>query len=355
MARRVITCPVCGAEKNFSTLVVAEGNRGAAFIDVQHPVVFCKSCGLCFLNPQHEASDYAKYYELYDRPAGIKIGPKGFRPDSLRSEYDRIRLDFLTQFFPDKSAKIVDIGSGYGLFLKGLYARGYQNLYGCEPNREAARVIKENFGFNVFNSGLGDSTLPHDYFDAATLVAVVEHFTDPIGSLKHIYRLLKPGGLFYINTPNLKDVVLRQGWNKFFKFVHTFYFTETSLKNILRKAGFEIVASYTLPANLRYAGWLSPERYSSSELNIIARRPSRGAILRTDTELENWQEIKNAALSAWQRDKYYNFARRVISFFRFRRPTSFFIRWLDQKTRTRNPLKDTSVPRFTDYQSRSAG
>jgi rubredoxin len=116
MALRNIACPVCGEEKDFYMLVVAEGNRGAPFIASRHHVVLCKNCGLCFLNPQHDEADYAKYYEFYDRPVGRKIGPKGFRPDSLRSEYDRIRLDFLTQFLPDKNAKIIDIGSGYGLF-----------------------------------------------------------------------------------------------------------------------------------------------------------------------------------------------------------------------------------------------
>lgn len=344
---RSISCPVCGEEKNFYTLFVAEGNRGADFISSEHTVVLCKTCGLCFLNPQHEEKDYARYYEFFDRPVGKKIGPRGFRPNSLRGEHDRIRLDFLTQFLPYKKAKIVDIGSGYGLFLKGLAERGYTNLYGCEPNIEAARNLKENFGFRVLNAALGDASLPKEEFDAVTLVAVVEHFTAPIVALRHIYNLLKPGGIFYVNTPNLLDLVLRAGWNKFFKFVHTFYFTDKSLKNILRRAGFEILASYTLPSQIQYAGWLSPERYSSSELNIVARRPLQEVVVRPAIERENWQEIKTAVDSAWRRDRYYNFSRRVISFLRFRRPASFFVRRLDQKARTKNPLQDINVPRFT--------
>jgi 2-polyprenyl-3-methyl-5-hydroxy-6-metoxy-1,4-benzoquinol methylase len=278
-----ILCPVCAAG-DFYTLLTARGNRRVLFISQEHPVVLCKNCGICFLNSQIREKDYQRYYEWYDRPMNRKVDARGFRPGK-RTEYDRLRLNFFVNFVKDKNSKIIDIGSGYGNFMKNLQNRGYMDLYGIEPNREAVRVAQANFGFKIYNANLGDASLPKNEFDAATLIAVIEHFNNSIEALRNIYKLLKPRGYLYVNTPNLLDVVLRQGIDKYFKFVHTFYFTEKSLSNCLKKAGFEIVGSYTLPADRRFSSLLCPENYSNSELNIIARKPLKeGGLMPVEKE-----------------------------------------------------------------------
>ncbi len=337
-----ILCPVCGS-KDFYTLLLASGNRGVPFISKKHPVVLCKNCGICFLNPQHSEEDYQKYYEWHDRPTDRKVDARGFRPGT-RTEYDRLRIDFLSRFIKDTKSSVIDIGSGYGNFLKNLKDRGYENLFGIEPNREAVKVAKENFGFEIYNANLGDASLPQNMFDAATLIAVIEHFNDPIKELKNIYKLLKPGGYLYVNTPNLLDVTLRQGINKYFKFVHTFYFTETSLSNCLKKAGFEIVGNYTLPSDRRFSSVFSPENYSNSELNIVAKKPLKDGVVMT-IQVENWIEVRDKMYAIWRIDKYYNFIRRVLSFLRHRHIIGNLFIALKERCKQKKPLVGFQIPK----------
>lgn len=333
MASRVILCPICG-EDNFHKLFEVRGNRGVAFIDPIHQVVLCQNCGFCFLNPQHTAEDYQAYYKSFDRPA---TGP-GAKKRLKREVYDPVRLEFLKQAFPNRQGRVLDIGSGYGLFLSGLKEGGYQNLFGLEPNQEAVRFSRANFGFQIEQGSLEADNLPTENFDAAVLIAVMEHLVDPIGALKKIYRLLKPGGVLYVNTLNLRDVVLRKGIEKYFKFVHVSYYTEASLKNVLRLAGFEIIRSHTLPAQLKYSTILSPENFTYSELNIAARRPGQPMIQR-QIEKENWQDLARIVRQAWQRDWKYFQAWRLLG--RLRRLP--FLRAVFHRRPLKNPLEEYRI------------
>ncbi len=343
MPARFIPCPICSEKDDFQYLFTATGNKDVSFIAREHSVVLCKNCGMCFLNPQHDDGDYEKYYEIHDRPIGRKINSLGFRPNSRRGEYDRLRLDFLKQFLPNKESKIIDIGSGYGLFLEKLKDAGYTNLFGIEPNTEAVRISKENFGFKIYNEGITSTRLPKSEFDVTMLIAVIEHFTDPVRSLGQIKTLLKPGGVLYVNTLNLREVILRQGINKYFKFVHTMYFTKNSLKNALRLAGFEIVSQYTSPAVRKHSTIFCPENFAYSELNIIARRPITESIFPARIEKENWKEIELIVKSKWKVDKYYAFLHRALSYMGRKKVIGYPFRLLRQWGMHSNPLRDIVV------------
>jgi SAM-dependent methyltransferase len=346
MAQRMIPCPICGQTNNFYTLITARGNRGVPFIAPTHPVVLCRQCGVCFLNPQHDESDYVRFYADYDRPHGKTVARADHRAQGLSGEYDRLRLDFFERFVLNKNGSIVDIGSGYGRFLDRLRERGYTTLAGIEPSDEAVAVSRANFPFPVQHAGLGDADLPQDTFDAALLIAVVEHFTDPVAALSHVYSILKPGGLFYINTPDLRGFAVRHGLgkDKFFKFVHTFYFTETSLKNCLRKAGFEIAGSYNLPPDLRYSTLLAPDNFALGELNVMARRPAGGTVAPA-IEREDWRELAGFVSCRIREDRPYRLAARTFEILRHRPIIGGLVRRFQKQQRARlpRPLADRDI------------
>jgi hypothetical protein len=75
-----------------------------------------------------------------------------------------------------------------------------------------------------------------------------------------------------VNTIDLKGMVLRKGIDRYFKFVHTFYYTNVSLSSLIRLAGFEIIKTWQMPPILKYSTFLYPHNAYSGELNIIAQK-----------------------------------------------------------------------------------
>jgi SAM-dependent methyltransferase len=46
-------------------------------------------------------------------------------------------------------------------------------------------------------------------FDAVIMVALIEHLVDPMGAMSQIRMILKPGGIVYIDTPNIAKYTRR--------------------------------------------------------------------------------------------------------------------------------------------------
>ena len=80
-------------------------------------------------------------------------------------------------------------------------------------------------------------------FDLVILNSVLEHIRDLDDSLEAMRNLLKPGGLIWIEVPDvtrfaeLTSVAFQQ-----FSMEHINFFSSTSLTNVMRKNGFEVEA-----------------------------------------------------------------------------------------------------------------
>ena len=46
-------------------------------------------------------------------------------------------------------------------------------------------------------------------YDAVIMIAIIEHLIDPLRAMQSIQKLLKPGGIVYIDTPNLAKYTRR--------------------------------------------------------------------------------------------------------------------------------------------------
>ena len=79
------------------------------------------------------------------------------------------------------------------------------------------------------------------------MLQLIEHVEDPVAICRSVHRLLRPGGVFIIETPNLGglDYRLFQGrwWGHYHFPRHWNLFSTASLERMLARAGFEIVRS----------------------------------------------------------------------------------------------------------------
>jgi SAM-dependent methyltransferase len=105
---------------------------------------------------------------------------------------------------PPESTTIVDIGAAQGRFLIGCARLGYRAV-GIEPwaaARETAAQLSKVAGVELrILPGTAEATgLPTEQFDVVVAAAVMEHVKDAQAAFNEMYRILKPGGVFWFNS-----------------------------------------------------------------------------------------------------------------------------------------------------------
>ncbi len=104
-------------------------------------------------------------------------------------------------------------------------------------------------------------------FDVALLSHVLEHISDPNLFVQNIRTILKPGGSLIVAVPLFGSILTRfMGKKDFFITppTHLNYFSLAGLTGLLKRHGFQVVASYTSPkVNMeRYKSSLGPVRHA---------------------------------------------------------------------------------------------
>jgi SAM-dependent methyltransferase len=102
----------------------------------------------------------------------------------------------------------LDIGCGHSIlpdwmrdsvaFQKELLSR-CELARGCDPvddRPHVAGLVKQVYQGNTF-------PFPDGYFNLVTANMVAEHVEDPVSFTQEVGRVLSPGGLFVVHTPNL--------------------------------------------------------------------------------------------------------------------------------------------------------
>ena len=136
---------------------------------------------------------------------------------------------------------ILDIGCATGDFLKVVRNRGWQVL-GADPSAARSRV--EAAGIELVGTNVQDVDIDEGTLDAITFWDVLEHVTDPAADVAKARTLLRPGGVLALTVPDAANLIARVSGSRWFGFKtageHLQFFTRTSLRLALEKAGFTI-------------------------------------------------------------------------------------------------------------------
>jgi len=134
--------------------------------------------------------------------------------------------------------KLLDIGCGTGEVL--LFAKkNFTECYGIEPSEVECSIAEER-GCKVINACFDDSFQGEEY-SAFISTQVFEHLEDPVGVLKIAERILKVGGVGYIEVPNGQRIYDNSNYYNVFC-EHLNYFSPSSLARMAHLAGFEIIS-----------------------------------------------------------------------------------------------------------------
>jgi 2-polyprenyl-3-methyl-5-hydroxy-6-metoxy-1,4-benzoquinol methylase len=238
----------------------------------------CLSCGSAYLDPRptpdtihqayqtyytHQKTDRLPAKELHGarwlqrllangyknwrfgtdyRPANVLGVPIAFLLPSKRVVMDR-EFRHLPRAF--SGARLLDIGFGDGKFLEDARAIGW-GVVGIDPDPEVVKNARE-LGLDV-HTGLETFIEESGLFDVITISHVMEHLHEPKAVLETCYRLLKPGGRLWLETPNIKSLGasrFRHSWRGLEPPRHLVLFNRRSLRAALDAAGFSSI--YDLP------------------------------------------------------------------------------------------------------------
>jgi 2-polyprenyl-3-methyl-5-hydroxy-6-metoxy-1,4-benzoquinol methylase len=136
----------------------------------------------------------------------------------FHSQYEAILLDFNELFSNDAPQRVLEISAFLGVVDIALATMGFEvHTYDVPEFQNNTRLKQLYAEFNVHPStgyvkDIGKNGLPYpdDHFDAVLLSEVIEHLNfNPLPVLQEINRILKPGGILYITTPNQVSLVNR--------------------------------------------------------------------------------------------------------------------------------------------------
>lgn len=153
------------------------------------------------------------------------------------------QIDFGFRFVPRPMGqrKLLDFGCGNGQFLKMAEKCGYVP-YGMDFDEHAISKARKYFD-KVYCGDIEEIDGGLE-FDVITVSHVIEHLYNPNFYIEQFFKLLKPGGFLYMETPNLDSIghgYFGESWRGLEPPRHIQVFNTESLADCLSRAGFRFV------------------------------------------------------------------------------------------------------------------
>jgi 2-polyprenyl-3-methyl-5-hydroxy-6-metoxy-1,4-benzoquinol methylase len=147
--------------------------------------------------------------------------------------------------------KLLDIGAGSGEFLNIARDYGF-DIYGTELSSAAIRLSAERFQVQLSPLSLEEDRRS-GFFDAITMLGLMEHVLNPLNMLKEAFRLMRGGGILYIYTPvqclydRIGTWIARfGGWTRLMDrritMAHLQLFSLKTMSHMVNQAGFELLS-----------------------------------------------------------------------------------------------------------------
>lgn len=233
-------------------------NNTVVFLDNvtswEHPGIFrlekCITCTLVYVNPRPTQSEIGKFY-----PSATYWGDD-VRSSGLQDNLLEVRKKSYGYLYRNilglkKKGSILDIGAGTGMFLSYFSELGFQTD-GVEFSKDACIYARKTFGIKLKQGDFLDKKFKRNTYDIITLNNSLEHLYDPLKTLIELHKAMKKGGMIVVTVPNIESLAFRlfkSNWYALQPPRHLYHFSEVTLSNIMKKAGFrniEIKRGYFL-------------------------------------------------------------------------------------------------------------
>jgi SAM-dependent methyltransferase len=213
------TCPACLGARYDSA-----GEKGGCALRV------CRGCGTISAEAVRvETASIDALYDHYYDGAEFGLPPaSGLALEELVRSFEPFRTD----------GRWMDMGFGEGGVLR-LAERAGWACSGVERSPRALAFGRER-GWTVADSA---DDFPAGVFDVVTMIELIEHVPQPDGFFAAAARLLRPGGVLYVTTPNARSLnarVLGTVWSVVSPPEHLTIWAAAGARAALERSGFRV-------------------------------------------------------------------------------------------------------------------
>lgn len=224
MNEHAVSCPLCGqAAPNTEATVTCECG-----------MVYARVRGNNHQYYQHYADDHS-HMRL---PKTVdEIRTSGLRREALVQELS-IRIP---------PGTLLDVGCGWGAFLACARERGF-TVYGVDICHKAANFSASVLGIPTLCDELVDCAFAPDTFHAIGFNHTLERLPDAEAALRFAHQIMKPGGLLFGLTPNIRSFAAKQmgaDWPWLDSEHNYLHFAPDTLTKLLEKCGFNTIEYFS--------------------------------------------------------------------------------------------------------------
>ncbi len=251
-------CPLCTA-------------RTSTLLYDGHILLYrCKNCHAVF-NASHRPLDYGETY--FNEEYRNQYGKSYLEDFDVIYTLSKRRLARIASLTP-RTARLLDIGSAYGFFLKAAFDEGFEDLLGIEISEEGARYCKHTFGIQVHETNFETYEFSRK-FNIITAWYFIEHIHDSAKAFIKIFNALNNEGVFAFSVPSFfgpQFLFHRDEWFHNHPIDHRVNFSPRLIRRFLRTIGFSKIITY--PGGIHPQRFFSPAIARSSFFQSLYARAS---------------------------------------------------------------------------------
>lgn len=235
-----VACPACGTDDPR----LKYRKNSISYVE-------CPVCDTMYINPRPTPEVLEWFYR---GSLNYAHWNKFIFPASEAARRERIfvpRVDRLLDLCTKhgvQTGALLEVGAGFGTFCTEVQQRKrFSRVVAVEPTPDLAETCRSR-GLEVIELPVEQIQLdPALRFDVVASFEVIEHLFAPADFVRHVLRLLKPGGLLVLACPNGKgfDVETLGTVSNTVDHEHLNYFNPTSLSRMLAGCGMDVLESLT--------------------------------------------------------------------------------------------------------------
>lgn len=220
--------------------------------DDKYEVKLDEKYGFYHIFPVPTKEELTEYYdnEFYNKDYNKQINDSSQEVQDEEMDFINMQYADIVEILEKESTgkKLIDIGCGFGNFLKYCQRRGF-DCFGFDPAKNAVEIAQKE-QINIIRADVEDFTdLIKGKYHSAVMLNVLEHLRRPVEVLENVRDcVLEDHGVLVVRVPNefnKLQIIVNEEYNLNKWWVaapqHINYFTVEHLQNLIESCGFEVI------------------------------------------------------------------------------------------------------------------